>query len=45
LDLARPGNRFTIKIDEVQQNVPLDNGMFTAPAVPPPPPDQKPAGH
>jgi photosynthetic reaction center cytochrome c subunit len=43
--LARPGNRFTIQIDEVQQNVPVDDGMFTAPAPPPPPPEQKPAGH
>ena len=42
--LARPGNRFTIQIDEVQQNVPVDDGMFTAPAPPPPPPpDKKPA--
>ena len=39
--LARPGNRFTIQIDEVKQNVPVDDAKFTAP---PPPPDQKPAG-
>jgi photosynthetic reaction center cytochrome c subunit len=39
--LARPGGRFMIQIDEVQQNVPVDDGMFTAPA---PPPDKKPAG-
>ena len=43
--LARPGNRFTIQIDEVQQNVSVDDGMFTAPAPPPPPPDRKPAGN
>jgi photosynthetic reaction center cytochrome c subunit len=32
--LARPGNRFTIKISELQQNVPVDAARFT----PPPPP-------
>jgi photosynthetic reaction center cytochrome c subunit len=32
--LARPGNRFTIQIDQVQQNVPVDDSRF----VPPPPP-------
>jgi photosynthetic reaction center cytochrome c subunit len=32
--LARPGNRFTIQIDQVQQNVPVDDSKF----VPPPPP-------
>ncbi len=40
--LARPGGRFTIQIDDVKQNVPVDDAMFTAPA--PPPPDKKPAG-
>jgi photosynthetic reaction center cytochrome c subunit len=42
--LARPGNRFTIQIDQVQQNVPVDDAKFTAPPPPPPPPDKKPAG-
>jgi photosynthetic reaction center cytochrome c subunit len=42
--LARPGNRFTIQIDDVKQNVPVDDAKFAAPAMPPPP-DQKPAGH
>src|SRR5579863_511614 len=42
--LSRPGNRFTIQIDDVKQNVPVDDGMFTAPPQPPPPPDKKPAG-
>ncbi len=43
--LARPGNRFTIQIDQVQQNVPVDDAKFTAPPQPPPPPpDKKPAG-
>jgi outer membrane lipoprotein-sorting protein len=42
--LARPGNRFTIQIDDVKQNVPVDDTKFAAPPMPPPP-DQKPAGH
>jgi outer membrane lipoprotein-sorting protein len=29
--LARPGNRFTIQIEQVQQNVPVDDAKF-APA-------------
>src|SRR5258708_38552852 len=29
--LARPGNRFTIRIEQVQQNVPVDDAKF-APA-------------
>lgn len=41
--LSRPGNRFTIQVDEAQQNVPVDDAKFAAP--PPPPPDKKPAGH
>lgn len=41
--LARPGgNRFTIQVDDVKQNVPIEDAKFTAP--PAPPPDQKPAG-
>jgi outer membrane lipoprotein-sorting protein len=32
--LARPGNRFTIQVEQVQQNVPVDDAKF---AVPPPP--------
>ena len=34
--LARPGNRFTIQIDQIQQNVPVDDSQFVAP--PPAPP-------
>jgi outer membrane lipoprotein-sorting protein len=34
--LARPGNRFTIQIDQIQQNVPVDDAKFVAP--PPAPP-------
>ena len=40
--LARPGNRFTIQVDELRQNVPVDDAKFVAPA---PPPDQKPPAH
>jgi len=39
--LSRPGNRFTIQIDDVKQNVPVDDAKFAAP---PQPPDKKPAG-
>lgn len=42
--LARPGNRFTIQVTQVEQNVPLDDAKFAPPPIPPPP-DQKPAGH
>ena len=42
--LARPGNRFTIQVDQVQQNVPVEDAKFTPPPMPPSP-DQKPAGH
>jgi photosynthetic reaction center cytochrome c subunit len=40
--LSRPGNHFTIQIDQVQQNVPVDDSKFVAP--PPPPAEaRKPA--
>jgi photosynthetic reaction center cytochrome c subunit len=42
--LARPGNRFTIQVDQVQQNVPVEDAKFTPPPQPPSP-DQKPASH
>ena len=32
--IARPSGRFTIKIDSVQQNAPIDDSRFAAPAVP-----------
>jgi outer membrane lipoprotein-sorting protein len=32
--LARPGGRFTIQIDEIQQNVPIDDAEFAKPAAP-----------
>jgi hypothetical protein len=38
--LARPAGRFTIKVDQVQVNVPIDDAKFAKPAVPPPPPVQ-----
>jgi photosynthetic reaction center cytochrome c subunit len=40
--LARPGNRFTIQVEQMQQNVPIDDGKFAPP--PPPPSPQKPTG-
>ena len=39
--LSRPGNRFTIQVEEMKQNVPVDDAKFTAPP-PPPPPAQQP---
>lgn len=36
--LARPGNRFTIQVDRVQHNVPVDDAKFV---LPPPPPDAR----
>jgi outer membrane lipoprotein-sorting protein len=41
--IARPGNRFTIQVEQLQQNVPVDDAKFTPP--PPPPADQKPPAH
>jgi hypothetical protein len=39
--LSRPGNRFTIQVEQVQQNVPVDDAKFVAP--PPPAALPKPA--
>ncbi len=39
--ISRPGNRFTIQVEQLQQNVPVDDSKFTPP--PPPPPGQAPA--
>ena len=39
--VARPGNRFTIQVEQLQQNVPIDDAKF----VPPPPPSAAPAAH
>jgi photosynthetic reaction center cytochrome c subunit len=38
--VSRPGSRFTIQVEETKQNVPVDDGKFTAP---PPPPAQQPS--
>jgi hypothetical protein len=40
--LARPGNRFTIQVEQLQQNVPVDDAKF-APPPPPPPAAPKPS--
>ena len=40
--LARPGNRFTIQVEQLQQNVPVDDAKF-APPPPPPSPAPKPS--
>ncbi|MDP9146064.1 MAG: c-type cytochrome [Acidobacteriota bacterium] len=48
--LARPGNRFTIEVEDLKQNVPVDDAKFVAPPPPPPPAagagtEQKPPAH
>jgi photosynthetic reaction center cytochrome c subunit len=43
--LSRPGNQFTIQVEQVQQNVPVDDAKFTPPPQPPRTPDQKPPLH
>jgi photosynthetic reaction center cytochrome c subunit len=35
--ISRPSGSFTIKIDEVKENVPMDDAMFVKPAAPPGP--------
>jgi hypothetical protein len=35
--LARPGARFTIQVDQIQQNVPIDDAKFAEPPAPAPP--------
>jgi photosynthetic reaction center cytochrome c subunit len=37
--VARPGNRFTVQVDDLKQNVPVDDAKFVAP----PPPEPHPA--
>jgi hypothetical protein len=34
--LARPGGRFTIQVDQCQQNVPIDDTKFSMPPAPAP---------
>ena len=41
--VARPGNHFTIQVDQWQQNVPVDDAKFVPP--PPQPPPPAPAAH
>src|SRR5262249_15722244 len=33
--IARPGGKFTIQLEQIQQNVPVDDEKFIAPAVAP----------
>jgi len=43
--IARPGGRFTIQLEQVKQNVPIDDTKFAKPPMPTPmpsPPDKKP---
>jgi hypothetical protein len=40
--VARPGNHFTIQVEQLQQNVPVDEANFVPP---PPPPPGAPATH
>ena len=37
--ISRPGNKFTVQVEQIQQNVPVDDAKF----VPPPPPAAPPA--
>ena len=41
--VSRPGNRFTIQVNEIKQNVPVDDSKFAPPPPPPAPPAQLPA--
>jgi hypothetical protein len=41
--LARPGNRFTIQIDQLQHNIPVDDAKFVAPPPAPPAAEPKPS--
>jgi photosynthetic reaction center cytochrome c subunit len=41
--ISRPGNRFTIQVESVQQNVAVDDSKFAPP--PPAPPGQAPPAH
>lgn len=36
--VARPGNRFTVQVEQLQQDVPVDDTKFVAPPPTPPPP-------
>jgi len=41
--VARPGNRFTVQVEELKQNVPVDDAKFVAPPSPGSPPTPPPA--
>jgi photosynthetic reaction center cytochrome c subunit len=41
--VARPGNRFTVQVDQLKQNVPVDDAKFLAPPPPGPPAATPPA--
>jgi photosynthetic reaction center cytochrome c subunit len=43
--VARPGNHFTIQLEQLQQNVPVNDGKFVPPPPPLPPPPGAPAAH
>jgi photosynthetic reaction center cytochrome c subunit len=38
--IARPGNRFTVQVEQLQQNVPVDDARLVPPPPTPPPPQQ-----
>ena len=38
--IARPGNRFTVQVEQLQQNVSVDDARFVPPPPTPPPPQQ-----
>ena len=43
--VARPGNHFTVQVEQLQQNVPVDDARFVPPPPPPPLPPGSPAAH
>lgn len=43
--LSRPGNRFTIQVTDVQQNVSIEDAKFNPPPMPLPPGEGKPSSH
>jgi hypothetical protein len=38
--IARPGNRFTVQVEQLQHNVPVEDAKFVPPPPTPPPPQQ-----
>jgi outer membrane lipoprotein-sorting protein len=39
--IARPGGQFTVQVQSLEQNVPVDDAKFVAPPPPPPAPESK----